>query len=178
VAELPGGITVEGLPAWLMWRSIYWLKLPGGARKTRVAISWLSDLVLPPHPVQLNLGAGRGATQAHYEPGEVVFDEGDSGDSLYMILSGQVEVLKRFETDTQVIRTLGPGEYFGEMALLGRHPRSAGTRALSALDVLVLPGSDFAALADGLSEFRGAFERIAHVRAESDAARDASRQAS
>jgi NADH dehydrogenase len=178
VAELPGGITVEGLPAWLMWRSIYWLKLPGGARKTRVAISWLSDLVLPPHPVQLNLGAGRGATQAHYEPGEVVFDEGDSGDSLYMILSGQVEVLKRVGGEQQAVRTLGPGEYFGEMALLGRHPRSAGTRALSALDVLVLPGSDFAALADGLSEFRGAFERIAHVRAESDAARDASRQAS
>jgi NADH dehydrogenase len=96
VAELPGGITVQGLPAWLMWRGIYWSKLPGAARKTRVAVSWLSDLVLPPHPVQLNLGGGRGATQAHYEPGETVFEEGDTGDSLFMILSGQVEVLKRF----------------------------------------------------------------------------------
>jgi NADH dehydrogenase len=173
LAELPGGITVQGLPAWLMWRTIYWSKLPGAARKTRVAVSWLSDLVLPPHPVQLNLGGGRGATQAHYEPGETVFDEGDTGDSLYMILSGQVEVIKRFAGEPQVVRTLGPGEYFGEMALLGRHPRSAGTRALSALDLLVLPGSDFSALADGLSEFRGAFEEIARRRAESDAARAA-----
>lgn len=95
VAELPGGITVEGATAWLMWRAIYWSKLPGAARKTRVAVSWLSDLVLPAHPVQLNLGGGRGATQAHYEPSEVVFAEGDTGDSLYMILAGQVEVLKR-----------------------------------------------------------------------------------
>ena len=96
VAELPGGVRVAGLPAWLMWRGIYWSKLPGATRKTRVAISWLSDLVLPAHPVQLNLGGGHGATQAHYEPGETVFDEGDTGDSLYMILAGRVEVLKRF----------------------------------------------------------------------------------
>jgi NADH dehydrogenase len=171
VAELPGGFTVEGAPAWLMWRAIYWSKLPGAARKTRVAVSWLSDLVLPPHPVQLNLGGGRGATQAHYEPGETVFEEGDSGDSLYMILAGQVEVLKRVGSRSQVVRTLGPGEYFGEMALLGRHPRTAGTRALSAVDVLVLPGSDFSALADTLTEFRGQFEEVARSRALEDTAR-------
>jgi NADH dehydrogenase len=171
VAELPGGVTVEGMLAWLLWRGIYWSKLPGAARKARVAVSWLSDVLLPAHPVQLNLGGGRGATQAHYEPGEMVFAEGDAGDSLYMILAGEVEVLKRFGSETQVVRTLGAGEYFGEMALLGRHPRSAGTRAVSALDVLVLPGADFAALADGLSEFRGEFEAIARTRAASDAAR-------
>ncbi len=176
VAELPGGVTVEGLPAWLMWRGIYWAKLPGASRKTRVAISWLSDLVLPPHPVQLNLGGGRGATQAHYEPGETVFEEGDSGDSLYMILSGRVEVVKRFgagDSAPEVVGQLGPGEYFGEMALLGRGPRSAGTRALTSLDLLVLPGSDFSALADSLSEFRSEFEEIARARAASDAARAA-----
>jgi NADH dehydrogenase len=171
VAELPGGITVEGTTAWLMWRCIYWAKLPGASRKTRVAVSWLSDLVLPPHPVQLNLGGGRGATQAHYEPGEVVFEEGDAGDSLLMILSGQVEVIKRVGSELQQIRTLGPGEYFGEMALLGRQPRSATTRALSALDLLVLPGSDFAALANSLNDFRGEFEQIAQSRAEADTAR-------
>ncbi|HEY8303291.1 MAG TPA: FAD-dependent oxidoreductase, partial [Solirubrobacteraceae bacterium] len=97
VAELPGGITVEGVLAWLMWRAIYWAKLPGASRKTRVAVSWLSDLVLPSHPVQLNLGGGRGARQAHYEQGETVFEEGDAGDSLFMILSGHVEVVKRVD---------------------------------------------------------------------------------
>ena len=174
VAELPGGVHVAGLPAWLMWRSIYWSKLPGASRKTRVAISWLGDLVLPPHPVQLNLGGGRGATQAHYEPGETVFSEGDTGDSLFMILSGRVEVLKRFGGEPLVVGMLEPGEYFGEMALLGRRPRSATTRALTPLDLLVLPGSDFSALAESLTEFRGEFEEMARLRADSDAARAAS----
>jgi NADH:ubiquinone reductase (H+-translocating) len=173
VAELPGGVPVAGLPAWLIWRGIYWSKLPGASRKARVAISWLSDLVLAPHAVQLNLGGTRGAAQAHYEPGEIVFNEGDTGDSLFMILAGSVEVLKRVDSDTRVVRTLGPGEYFGEMALLGRHPRSAGTRALTPLDLLVLPASDFSALADGLSEFRSEFEAIASARAQADAARAA-----
>lgn len=171
VAELPGGVTVEGQLAWAMWRCIYWAKLPGASRKTRVAVSWLSDLALPSHPVQLNLGGGRGASQAHYEPGEVVFDEGDMGDSLFMILSGEVEVSKRVGGESKDIGTLGPGEYFGEMALLGRAPRSAGARAATALDLLVLPGSDFSALAETMTEFRGQFERIAKAREEADAAR-------
>jgi NADH dehydrogenase len=173
VAELPGGVRLAGLPAWLMWRAVYWSKLPGASRKTRVAISWVSDLALPPHPVQLNLGGGRGTAQAHYEPGEVVFNEGDAADSLFMILSGQVEVLKHSGAQLQLVGALGPGEYFGEMALLGRDPRSATTRALTALDVLVLPGSDFSALAGSLPEFRSGFEQIARLRAESDAARAA-----
>ena len=71
---------------------------------------------------------------------------------------------------------LGPGEYFGEMALLGRRPRSATARALTALDLLVLPGSDFSALAESLTEFRGEFEAIARQRAQSDAARAASQR--
>jgi NADH dehydrogenase len=168
VAELPGGVRMAGLPAWLMWRGIYWSKLPGASRKARVAISWLSDLVLPAHPVQLNLGGGSGATPRHYEPREVVFNEGDVGDSLFMILSGQVEVSKRLGGEPRVIGTLGAGEYFGEMALLGRHPRNATTRALTPLDVLVLPGSDFSALAESLAEFRRQFEESARLRAESD----------
>jgi CRP-like cAMP-binding protein len=83
-------------------------------------------------------------------------------------------VLKRFGGEPRVVRTLGPGEYFGEMALLGRHPRSATTRALTPLDVLVLPGSDFSALTASLTEFRSGFEESARLRAESDAALAAS----
>ncbi|MGE0025791.1 MAG: FAD-dependent oxidoreductase [Thermoleophilia bacterium] len=171
VAELPGGLRLSGLPAWLMWRGVYWWKLPGATRKTRVAISWISDMILPPHPVQLNLGGGRGATQAHYEPGEHVFEEGDSGDSLYMILSGEAEVVKAFDEGAATVGVLGPGEYFGEMALLGHHPRSATITALTALDVLVLPGPDFSALTGSLPEFRKGFEEIARKRADANAAR-------
>jgi NADH dehydrogenase len=132
--------------------------------------------MLPPHTVHLNLGGGSGAANAHYEPGETIFNEGDAGDSLFMVLSGRVEILKRFGPQARVVRTLGPGEYFGEMALLGRHPRSATARALTALDLLVLSGSDFSALAEGLAGFRTSFEESARVWAESDAALAASEQ--
>jgi voltage-gated potassium channel len=88
-----------------------------------------------------------------------------------MILSGEVEVVKRFGDGPVVVGELGPGEYFGEMALLGRHPRSATVRARSALDVLVLPGVDFSALTGSLPEFRKGFEEIARLRAEANAAR-------
>jgi NADH:ubiquinone reductase (H+-translocating) len=175
VAELPGGVTVEGRLAWLMWRCVYWAKLPGASRKAKVAVSWLSDMALPAHPVPLNLGGGRGATQAHYEPGEVVFEEGEVGECLFMILSGEVEVSKLVGGEPRPIGTLGAGEYFGEMALLGRRPRSASTRAVTALDLLVLPASDFSALAETLTEFRGEFEQIAKARADADAAREAPR---
>jgi CRP-like cAMP-binding protein len=60
------------------------------------------------------------------------------------------------------------------MPLLGRDPRSATTRALTSLDVLVLPGSEFSALAESLTEFRRGFEESARVRAQSDAALAAS----
>jgi NADH dehydrogenase len=169
VAQLPGGVRLAGLPAWLMWRSVYWWKLPGAARKTRVAISWLSDLALPPHLVQLNLAGSAGTAQAHYEEGETVFDEGDTGDSLFMILDGQVEVLKRFGEEQRAVGLLGPGEYFGEMALLGREARSATARALTPLDLLVLPASDFSALAASLPEFRRGCEEIARRRAGANA---------
>ncbi|HEY7966451.1 MAG TPA: FAD-dependent oxidoreductase [Solirubrobacteraceae bacterium] len=170
VAQLPLGVRLAGLPAWLMWRGVYWWKLPGAARKTRVAISWLSDLALPPHPVQLNLGSSRATTQAHYEEGETIFAEGDSGDSLFMIIAGEVEVLKRFGDEQRAVGTLGAGEYFGEMALLGRDPRSATARALTPLDVLVLQASDFSALAGSLPEFRRGFEEIARRRSDANRA--------
>jgi hypothetical protein len=51
---------------------------------------------------------------------------------------------------------------------------TATTRALTSLDLLVLPGSDFSALADSLAEFRSEFEEIARARAGSDAAHAAS----
>lgn len=173
VAELPGGLRLAGAPAWLAWRALYWSKLPGASRKIRVAVSWLADLVLPPHPVELNLIAGTGATQAHYEPGEAVFEQGDIGDSLFMVLAGQLEVSQTNGGAEQVVSRLGPGQYFGEMALLGRHPRTATARAIAPLDLLVLPAADFLALAANLSEFRAGFEETARTRASADAARAA-----
>ncbi len=53
--------------------------------------------------------------------GELLFREGDSGSELYILLSGSVVILK----DGRILRELGPGGHFGEMAIVDRSPRSA-----------------------------------------------------
>jgi len=58
-------------------------------------------------------------------PGEPVFEQGDPGDAFYAIRSGQVEVFE----DDELVRTLGPGDYFGEIALLLDIPRTASVIA-------------------------------------------------
>lgn len=55
-----------------------------------------------------------------------VFSQGDAGDTLFLIQEGKVEIRIQDEEETPVIlATLGPGEYFGDMALLDDQPRSA-----------------------------------------------------
>jgi CRP-like cAMP-binding protein/Zn-dependent protease len=62
-------------------------------------------------------------------PGERIVQEGEIGDAFYAIASGQVEVTK----DGVAIRTLGPGSFFGEVALLLDVPRTATVRAITAV---------------------------------------------
>lgn len=75
----------------------------------------------------------RGMTQ-EFEAGQVVFEKGDRGDKLYLILGGSVEVYD----GARPIATLSRGDMFGEMALISREPRSAGVRARETSSALVL----------------------------------------
>jgi signal transduction histidine kinase len=69
---------------------------------------------------------GRIAERIEFEPDSVVFDEGDAGDALYLVLSGCVKISKRGRGGQQETLTyLTAGEYFGEMALFDPAPRSA-----------------------------------------------------
>jgi signal transduction histidine kinase len=62
--------------------------------------------------------------------GQPVLREGDTGDSLYIVLEGELEVTKRRGGQEVVLSSYEPGQFFGEMALLERAPRSASVRAL------------------------------------------------
>ncbi len=61
--------------------------------------------------------------------GEVIFREGDSGEEMYIIASGQLRVVSDVQTEKVVFAHLGPGEFFGEMALITGASRSAGVIA-------------------------------------------------
>jgi CRP/FNR family cyclic AMP-dependent transcriptional regulator len=66
-----------------------------------------------------------------FAPGEAIVEEGHTGNGLYVILDGRVEVVKADGTErAQVLATLGAGEPFGELALLGEWKRTATVRAI------------------------------------------------
>lgn len=56
-----------------------------------------------------------------FEPGDVIFKEGDDGDIMYGIQDGEIDIL----CDDKVLETVGPGSVIGEMALVGDRTRSA-----------------------------------------------------
>jgi CRP/FNR family cyclic AMP-dependent transcriptional regulator len=71
------------------------------------------------------------AFQKTFQPGEAIVEEGHTGNGLYVVLSGRVAVVKSEGTGrAQVLATLGAGEPFGELALLGEWRRTATVRAL------------------------------------------------
>ena len=82
----------------------------------------------------------------HYQHGEVVFVEGSLGDSLYLIESGQVKISTGSGPDERIISYLGPGNFFGEMALLLDQRRTAHVTVVIDADFWVLCKADLDAL--------------------------------
>ncbi len=65
-----------------------------------------------------------------FEAGELIVEEGRTGNGLFIIMSGSAEVIKGHQTvRPRTLAKLSAGEPFGEMALLGEWPRSATVRA-------------------------------------------------
>jgi signal transduction histidine kinase len=76
--------------------------------------------------------------------GEVVFRESQSPDGLHVVLEGRLRIYKRAEDDTEVdLSTAGPGDTYGEMALLDDGVRSASVVALEPTELLVLGREPF-----------------------------------
>ena len=67
-----------------------------------------------------------------FKMSEVIFNENDKGDAIFIILSGVVSISKKItEGEETTLTTLGPGEYFGEMSLLDGSPRSASAKLIN-----------------------------------------------
>jgi CRP/FNR family transcriptional regulator, cyclic AMP receptor protein len=82
------------------------------------------------------------ATVRTYPKGAVIVNEGDEGNSLFVIQSGTVKVYLRNDKGKElVLSTQGPDEYFGDLALFDDAPRSASVAALEACRLLVISKS-------------------------------------
>ncbi|ABZ84575.1 cyclic nucleotide-binding transcriptional regulator, putative [Heliomicrobium modesticaldum Ice1] len=79
-----------------------------------------------------------------FEADDVIFQEGDAGQEMYIILAGQVEIfIHSVDGFPIVVATLGPGDFFGEMSLLEELPRSASVRALERVILLAINHENF-----------------------------------
>lgn len=99
-----------------------------------------SELFAPLPPTMLEKIASR-AELLDVEAGEPVVVEGTGAERFYLVVEGQYEVTK----SGRHLRVLGPGDPFGEIALIRRVPRTASVRAISAGRLLALDGSAFLA---------------------------------
>ncbi len=84
----------------------------------------------------------------HYLAGEVIFDEGDVGQTLYILLEGEVAICRQGRPDDGHLARLGPNEFFGELGLLEDSVRTAQARAVADSRLLVLFRDDFHGLMD------------------------------
>ena len=75
----------------------------------------------------------------YFPAGHVLFNEGDSGDKMYIIKTGSVEVIRGSAT----VATLKEGEFFGEMALVSDLPRTATIKVTGDVELLVLQKEEF-----------------------------------
>lgn len=79
----------------------------------------------------------------HYRRGEQIFSENSAGECLYVLVNGRVKIYTQTGSRSKTFALLDPGDFFGEMALLGETTRSASARAILDSELLVLERRDF-----------------------------------
>ena len=90
-----------------------------------------------------------------YRRNEVIFHEGDPGDSLHVVVIGRVKITRESADGNEaIVVMLTPGDAFGELVLLDGAPRSATATATEPTETVTLSRAVFADLVDGGSPFR------------------------
>jgi CRP-like cAMP-binding protein len=82
-------------------------------------------------------------TEEKAEAGDVIIHQGESGETFYVIASGRVQVVASAKDGETLVNELGAAQFFGEIALLLKQPRTATVRALEHTRLLVLHKADF-----------------------------------
>ena len=143
-----GALAVLGLvapvAAALAWRRLRVIDSSIEHRNHEIAVLQRVGILRPlPMPAIQNLAVGVG--HAHVDAGGVVCRQGELGDRFYVIHRGDAEVI----ADRHLIGTLGPGEGFGEIALLRETPRTATVRARTPLELYTLDRAHFVPAVSG-----------------------------
>jgi MFS family permease len=156
---LRGALVATGLllPAVtaLLWRRLAAVDREAVAPAQPLELLRASPLFAPLRPAVLEGLAAR-LRPFRVEPGAEVVRQGEPGDRFYLVADGRMEVAR----DGRPLRTLGPGEFFGEIALLRPTARTATVRAADASLLYALDGAEFVAAVTGHAPSAAAAEAI------------------
>jgi NADH dehydrogenase len=155
VAEIMG-LKISGFLAWFFWRGVYLMKLPSLPQKIKVGIEWGLDVILPRPLAHTREDRTKGVQRLFFQAGDFVFHEGAPATEFYMIESGNVEILQPSDGKYEQIAILGPGEFFGEGALLDNHLRQKACRAQTDVELIVLGSKLFTTISSALSPLKKA----------------------
>jgi CRP-like cAMP-binding protein len=84
--------------------------------------------------------------------GTILFRDGEEGQSMFVLQSGRVRLVKELRGRVKVLGTVGPGEFFGEMAILNGRPRSATAEVVETCKLLEIDAKTFATMVTSNAE--------------------------
>ncbi|MAQ18868.1 MAG: hypothetical protein CMN30_29235 [Sandaracinus sp.] len=81
-----------------------------------------------------------------HTPGSILFRDGDPGESMYVIQQGRVRIFTEVKGEQKQLAILGPGDFFGEMAILNGKPRTASAEVIEDTRMLVIDAKTFGSM--------------------------------
>ena len=144
------------------WLRLYWATEGQPTAESLASIPAFASVSQP-----VREWAVRRMTRERYPAGAVIIRQGEEGDRFYTIARGQAQVIVAGDGEA-ARRTLGPGDFFGEIALLHNVARTATVRAESKLVLWELTREDFEELQRRASEFRESLMETASMRLNED----------
>ncbi len=152
------GINFSGIIAWFMWRTIYLAKLPGFDRKLRVLIDWTLELFLPRDITLLTPQFSSPLGAMHLEPGDPLFESGEPAFSLYAVKKGRIDIT---DAAGEIVKSAGPGDHFGERALLADHIWRFDAEAKEPTELVAIDAHTFDLLVNSIGSLNTLFHRTA-----------------
>jgi NADH dehydrogenase len=160
------GIPLKGILAWLTWRSCMIVYLPSWQKRVRTMLDWMVVPFFGRDIASVNASDEVGVARHLFETGQVIIRQGDVGRAMYIIQSGRVEVVKEDGATQTQLAVLGPGEHFGEIAVLKDTRRTATVKALEPVSLLRVSREDTKMLSASFRPFGEAAEaRVAQIAA-------------
>jgi NADH dehydrogenase len=166
-----GKVHLDGLFASLIWHATFLIFVSAWHRRLALAVDWLVSAVFERDVTSVRIDRTGTVLPMRFGAGEVILREGEPGSRFYMIRDGEVEVYRNAPDGGEdiVISRLGPGKYFGEVALLHGGERMASVRAVTDVNVVSIDRGDFQTLVASLTPLGEAIAGVASAREEETA---------